>query len=677
MPTHVMQPTFFLILLGLAFILFVSFQFGRGLWRIWRAGKRNGEIILKPSDQRLLGQLRFLLDKIPFPVWVRDEHLRIVYCNIAYGQALDKVPSEVVANQIELAEGALGDDGRSLIHHVQSVGLPQANTTHTVFAGKRRLVEFTEAPVTGASGFAGFAIDHTAAEDLQNELERYVSAQQETLEYLATAIAIYGTDKRLQFYNAAFVKLWKLDEEWLSTEPAFTDVLEMLRDRRRLPEYADFPAFRKKQEDLFRTLIEPREEMLHLPDERTVKTIMIPHPLGGLMFFYEDVTDRIALERSFKTLDAVQRATLDNLYEAVIVFGSEGRVKLSNPALARMWNLRPERLTAGELHIGDLLEDMRPRLAGQVDDAAWERLKHRILGRLNERRIRSGRLRRPDKRIVDYTLLPLPDGATLVTFVDITDRRNVEHALTERNRALAKADRIKSEFLAHISYELRTPLTSIIGFVEGLSGGHFGTISEPQKEYLGFIMRSASQLRLLIDDLINLASMEAGYLVLHPSEVEIKSALTAQASFFEEHLREKKMRLGINCPPSVGRVKLDEHCLKQVLSNLLSNAIKYTPAGGRIAMLARRENGWLRIAVSDTGIGIPKGDQKRVFRKFERARGSARVSGTGLGLAMVKQYVELHGGRVQLESKLGEGTTVTCWFPLEMVATLEQRATGT
>ena len=174
-------------------------------------------------------------------------------------------------------------------------------------------------------------------------------------------------------------------------------------------------------------------------------------------------------------------------------------------------------------------------------------------------------------------------------------------------------------------------------------------------------------MRLLIDDLINLASMEAGYLVLHPTDVDIKSALAAQASFFEDQLREKKMRLGINCPPSVGRVQLDDHCVKQVLSNLLSNAIKYTPAGGRIAMLARREDGWLRVAVSDTGIGIPKADQKRVFRKFERARGSSRVSGTGLGLAIVKQYVELHGGKVQLESRVGEGTTVTCWFPLERV----------
>ena len=348
----------------------------------------------------------------------------------------------------------------------------------------------------------------------------------------------------------------------------------------------------------------------------------------------------------------------------MIVFGSEGRVKLSNPALLRLWNLRPERLTGGELHAADLLDDIRQQLAGNLDAVAWGRLKGRILGRLNERRMRSGRLKRTDKKVLDYTLLPLPDGANLVTFVDVTDRINMERALTLRNQALAKADRIKSEFLAHISYELRTPLTSIIGFVEGLSGGHFGSISEAQREYLGFILRSASQLRLLIDDLINLASMEAGYLVLHPTEVDIKAALTAQASFFEEQLREKKMRLGINCPPGVGRVLLDEHCVKQVLSNLLSNAIKYTPAGGRIAMLARREEDWLRLAVSDTGIGIPKADQKRVFRKFERARGSARVSGTGLGLAMVKQYVELHGGRVQLESREGEGTTVTCWFPL-------------
>lgn len=667
-----LDASLFLVFLTLALVAFVALRFGprlRRLLRRWGAGAAvpvAGAAVpgLRPTDQPLLGQLRFLLDRLPYPAWTRDAHLRLTWCNLAYAQALERLPAEIINEQLELAARALGDDGRELARRTQETRIPQTQSTHLVFAGKRRFMEFTETPMTGADGFVGHAIDHTAVEDIQNELERYIGAQQETLEYLASAIAIYGTDRRLHFYNAAFVRLWQLDEEWLSTEPLLVEVLDRLRDGRRLPEHADFPAFRRKQDDLFRTLLEPQEEMLHLPDDRTVKTIVIPHPLGGLMFFYEDVTDRIALERNFRTLDAVQRETLDNLYEGVIVFGSDGRVRLFNPALARLWGLKPERLSTLDYHAADFLEDIRPVLLRQTDPAVWARLKPRLLGILQQRQIRSGRLRRQDGKALDAALIPLPDGATLVTFVDVTDRRNMEKALRQRNSALAKADRVKSEFLAHVSYELRTPLTSIIGFVEGMTGGHFGAVTEAQKEYLGFILKSAQQLRMLIDDLINLASMEAGYLVLHPTDVDIKSVLTAQAGYFEDHLRDKKMRLGINCPPSVGKVRLDEQCLKQILANLLSNAIKYTPEGGRISIIARRDQKELRIAISDTGIGIAKADQKRVFRKFERARGSARVSGTGLGLAMVKQYVELHNGKVQLDSKPGEGTTVTCTFPV-------------
>src|SRR6185312_3652721 len=177
--------------------------------------------------------------------------------------------------------------------------VPQSESHHIVIAGSRRLMEFTEAPLDGSGELVGFAQDFTDLENIQ------------------VAIAIYGPDTKLTFFNTAFAGLWRLEEDWLVTEPTLDEVLERLRERRRIPEHADFRALKRQQLAMFTSLIEPQEELLHLPDERTLRLVISPHPFGGLTFVYEEVTDKLALERSYNTLIEVQRETLDNLYEAI------------------------------------------------------------------------------------------------------------------------------------------------------------------------------------------------------------------------------------------------------------------------------------------------------------------------------------------------------------------------
>ena len=155
----------------------------------------------------------------------------------------------------------------------------------------------------------------TALEEVEDELLRHVTAQNDVLENLATAIAIYGADTKLTFHNAAFRRLLRLDHDELAEGPTYADVLEMLRERRRLPEVPNFPAFKRQELNRFTGLIQPFEDVLHLPDGSTLRRVISPHPLGGLQCTYEDVTDRLALERSCNTLLAVQRETLDHLAE--------------------------------------------------------------------------------------------------------------------------------------------------------------------------------------------------------------------------------------------------------------------------------------------------------------------------------------------------------------------------
>jgi signal transduction histidine kinase len=256
--------------------------------------------------------------------------------------------------------------------------------------------------------------------------------------------------------------------------------------------------------------------------------------------------------------------------------------------------------------------------------------------------------------------VPLPDGNVLVTYLDVTDTARVERALRERNEALETAGRLKSEFIANVSYQLRTPLNAVIGFAEILTKQSFGKLNPRQLDYSSCILQSAQQLMKLINDILDLATIEAGYMVLDTAQVEILEMLEAVLALTRERAESRNLQLELRCRPDIGTIGADERRLKQAVFNLVSNAIKFTPPGGAISIEAERRERELSLIVADTGIGIPLADQARVFERFERGK---RQSGAGLGLALVKSLTELHGGTVAIDSAPGRGTRIICRLP--------------
>jgi signal transduction histidine kinase len=628
------------------------------LWLHDGAAARDAETNRTAAENEA-ARLREMIDALPLPLWRRGADLALLDCNAAYADALDASRERVLGERRELIAGGprgTTPSGTTPSGTTRSAATgPCGERRHVVIAGSRRLLEIAEKPAP-SGGMIGFAIDRTEIETAEAELARHVGAHAQVLESIHAAVAIFGADKRLKFFNAGFADLWGLDEEGLAREPSFDEIMEQLRERRRLPEVTDFRAYKRERLALFTSLIEPQQEMMHLPDDRTIRLSISPHPFGGLLFVYEDVTDRLAIERLYNTLSAVQRATLDHLFEGIAVFGSDGRLKLHNPAYRAIWGLS-EPDVAGEPHIGEIVEKTRPYFA---EDGNWPALREGIVAKVMTHVLASGPLYRRDGSVLQVASVPLPDGNVLMTYLDVSDTARVERALRERNEALETAARLKSEFIANVSYELRTPLNAVIGFAEILTHQFFGTLNPRQLDYAHSIRESAHQLMALINDIIDLATIEAGYMVLETDRAEVEGMLQAVLTLTRERARNREIELRLKFPPDIGSIEADERRLKQALFNLVTNAIRFTPPDGSVTLEAAREGPDLLLSVTDTGIGVPPADQARIFEKFERA---SRLSGAGLGLSLVKRLIELHGGTVSIESEPGRGTRVICRIP--------------
>ena len=638
------------------------------LWAIDVSRTRAAEAAHALS-QASAAAVRAMVEAVPVPVWRRDGALALVDCNAAYAAALDTTRETALAEGRELAPES--GRGKALeLARAAAAGATSTEAHHVVIGGSRHLIEITETP-DRQGGTIGFAIDRTDRENGEAELLRHMNAHGQVLENIHAAVAIYGPDKRLKFCNAAFAALWGVETDWLATGPSLDELLERLRERRRIPEFADFRLFKRQQLAMFTSLIEPQQELLHLPDDRTLSLTVSPHPLGGLVFVYEDVTDRLALERSYNTLIEVQRESLDNLFESIAVIGGDGRLKLHNPAYRNIWGLSEADL-AGEPHLSEIVEKTRGFYETERS-GNWPALKARIISRITAGGLARDLLDRADGTVLQVATVPLPDGNVLLSYQDVTDTQRVERALRERNEALETAGRLKSEFIANVSYELRTPLNAIIGFAEILANEYFGALTPRQLDYSRGILDSSHRLLSLINDILDLATIEAGYMTLETAAVDVREMLEAVLTLTRERARNQNLDLSLQCPDDIGVIEADDRRLKQALFNLVSNAIKFTPPGGAIRLEAERETGphgeGLVLSVSDTGVGIPAADQARVFEKFERGDPALTQTGAGLGLSLVKSLVELHGGTVELESAPDSGAVVRCRLPITRFAT--------
>ncbi|MEZ5937177.1 MAG: ATP-binding protein [Hyphomonadaceae bacterium] len=527
-------------------------------------------------------------------------------------------------------------------------------TRHVVISGERRAMCFTMFPLSG--GIGGMAFDITDLEAARETLDKHVKAHDETLNHVADAVAIFGPDRRLIFNNRAFADMWDLDAAWLLERPDHGAMLDRLRERRKLPTQPDYASWRAHELAYYQgAKNDILEDLWNLPDRRVVRVTRQRHPMGGLLLLFKDITDELSLRTEYNALINVQKATLDHLREAVVVFGADGRLRLHNDAFAELWGLEGKLADAPDF---DTVVEECSRLFH--DRNVWANIKSRVTNPSPEfRQQDQGVMRTSTDLTLTWITTPLPNGATLIAFMDVTAARKVEQALKDRAEAVEAADRLKTEFVQNVSYQLRSPLTTILGYAELLESGRPGALSDKQAEQVHSILSAAGHLQRLINNILDLALIDAGRMELDLSTFSLKDAIEDSIEMVHTSAQTTKIRIDFECEPELGEVLADERRIKQALFNLLTNAVRFTSPGGLVKVTAGKEDGVVRLSVADNGKGIAPERQAAAFDSFT----SSDNRGAGLGLALVRSFIELHGGMVMMKSAPNAGTTVICHLP--------------
>lgn len=629
------------------------------------SGDRAALAALESQHTKLLettDTMKSLLEALPFPVWLRDRQGNLTWANNAYVTAVDGDSLDTVS-----------DENRHLLdsntrQHVAARHADAGERRETskfrerlpaTISGDRRMMDVSE--VVHQAGSAGMAVDMSEVEEVQSNLRRILESHAQTMNQLATAVAIFNERQHLVFYNDAFSSLWKLDPKFLEQEPENGLVFDKLREAGKIAEQPDWSRWRNDLLKVYETT-QPLEDWWHLPDGRTLRVVANPQKQGGVTWVFENITEQLEMESRYIALTQVQGETLDHLSEAIAVFAPDGRLKLSNPSFQKLWALNDEQVAA------DTPVSIIAELCGaSMDDPSiWRELSTGITGVSEARKTLNGRMLVSDDLILDYALVPLPNGQTLLSFVDVSASVNLELTLKERNEALEAAERLKNAFIEHVSYEFRAPLTNIKGFSELLQQKTFGSLNDKQDEYVGHIASSANVLHELVDNLLDLATVDAGIMELDMCQLDLQDVMEKAAGSISDLLIERRLKLELI--PDFGvaghaQFIADSNRVQQVLYNLLANAVTHSPEGSTITLDSQESEEEIVLRISDCGPGIPADQQATLFQRFSSHTRGGGKRGAGLGLAIARSLVELHGGSLELDPTAASGTRFVCRFP--------------
>lgn len=599
-----------------------------------------------------------LIEAAPMPMWFRGTDMQLRLVNTAYVEAVGaENAAKVVEKQTELIENVDGLTAAQIAKQASDRDTPIERIVQATVGNQRRTLRVSDLPL-GTEGVAGYAVDIEELEEQTRNFRAFRAAQRSMLDQLSIGVAQFDEERRLTFANQPFQRIFALPASAQLDSPRFERFLDLARDRSRLPEVRDFPEWRSELAGWFRAGA-PVEDAWTLPDSTHLRIVAQPMPDGGLVLMAEDRSEQLALSATRDTLLRTRTATFDSLFESLAVFAPDGRMQLWNRSFPDIWGV-PEEFFDAHPHVDKLLDRISNRLARPAQRKAIGEV---VRAATLDRQEKGGRVVLSDGRTLEFAGVPLPDGNGLLTVMDVTDSTKAEEALRERAAALEEADAVKTRFLANMSYEFRTPLTSIGGFAELLQSGVAGALSEQGQEYVSAILSSVERLSTQIESVLDLTQSEAGLLPMAKEDIELLGFMTRIARAREEALETKSITLDLRGDKSAGTVKGDERQLARALGNLLDNAIRATPRDGRILVALTRRKTGAKIIISDSGDGMKPSELARALDGYRLQDSDGRDGKRGLGLPLARQLIEAHGGRLDIQSEKGSGTTATVILP--------------
>lgn len=617
-------------------------------WRL--TGRTRGAlafVALAPAraataDTRLLS----LLQSYAEPAWIASPAGQPVWGNPAWVEACGFVDLEDAIRSRAQLDPSLS----RLIQQAAISGTPAESVVWTSRRGARWALSVTARPLADG-GVGVWTRDVTRSLAETSSTESRLRHRDSLVDILREGVARFGADQKLQSWNDAFERLWDLPKAWLAGSPTHAEWLDRLRREGRFADVSDYAHFKSQELSRHRAQDPSTESLWRLADGRRIRVVGVPDPDGGLAMLFSDVTANLEIETVFNRRLAAHKATLDRLNDAVAVFSPDGRVQIANQAFRRLWAL-PD----GFVEAGGAFDDLTAHALRIVPDQRFfADLKLRIANLEPAARTPiGGDLTTTADRALRWFTRPLPDGATMIGLSDCTDAVRLERETRAREAAVAEVERVRRDFVAAVSYLLRTPLTSILGFASMLDRLR-EAIPQNARAHLAAITEASAQLARSVNAIVLAAEVDAGDLRLDEQSVDLRRVADAAAQRWRARLTDGGAAIAYHAPAAPVPGRADARRLGEALDFLFEFALSGLNPGGVITLAVEPGP---RLVVSDNGRGVPYDLQASVFERFSPASG-----GVGIGLSLVRAVVELHGGWIEMESHPGRGSTFTLHLP--------------
>ncbi len=456
-------------------------------------------------------QISFLaniIQQLPIAIWMRrSSDCHITFCNITYQKWLESPEvTPALRHQLELFHGASQLSQRVLCDH--RLGNERR---HLLSEGKSYVFDVHEIPLSDGQQILGFMIDISEQDALSHQIADYQHRHSDILNISHVPMVLLNDDFLITHYNSAFISLFGVNLEWIRNKPHFGALLDNLYERNMLPQQHDYACFRQFQLDVLVHLTEPNSQFFYLPNGCALSIMMIPHTLGGILIAYEDISDRLTLERSYNVLLAAQRITLDHLQEGVVVIGEDGRVRLYNSQYVQMWHHPPELLDQ-KPYFSDLLERSK-HLYHYTQE--WLTNKKHLLSVIQQRsRVVRDRIERTDGRVIDRIYVPLPDGSSLLSYLDLTEFINVQKSLRRQNRLLEETKKAQLSFVVNVTCWLKIGFQSLLQDLDYLQRDLVNQWSMNSLDNLQQLNQRLVDWLYTVHDVSDVASLSVGHIVL-------------------------------------------------------------------------------------------------------------------------------------------------------------------